>query len=99
MFRFTEKQMDVFWHQDITEDAKLVTLARLFQDVEEGEARVVVVEVGKTLIAAKGNEVIVSVRVKSLQLARHEVIVNPSCCASLIAKNAMKAPEWGACPN
>jgi hypothetical protein len=53
VFRFAEKKVDVLRHEDIAEDVELMTTARVFEDVEEDGAGVVVVEEGKPAVAAE----------------------------------------------
>jgi len=66
-----QQQMDVFRHEDVGVDVELVALPGAFQGFEEGDAGVVVVEVGKTFVTTEGDEVVVSEGVVSLETARH----------------------------
>lgn len=60
MFRFAQEKMDVLRHEDVAEEIEAVTLACLFEDVEEDGAGVVVVQEGKAVVATEGDEVVVT---------------------------------------
>ena len=70
-FGFAEEQMDVLRHEDVSVEKELVALAESLKDVEEGDAGVVVVEVGESVVATEGEEVVVAFGLVSLQTTRH----------------------------
>lgn len=74
---FGDEQVDVLGHQDVAEDAKLMSLTDGFENFEEGGSGCIGVEVGETLVATEGGEVMVALGLESLQVARHEGYLNP----------------------
>jgi hypothetical protein len=69
-------------HKDIAEELELVALAESLKDVEEGDAGVVVVEVGESVVATEGEEVVVAFGLVTLQTARHGVVGSESSYAN-----------------
>jgi hypothetical protein len=75
--RFGDKQVNVLGHEDVAEDVKLMSSSDAFEGLLKDDARVVVVEVRKPAITAKGDEVVAAFGLVALQSARHGVIVTP----------------------
>ncbi len=67
--------MNMLGHEYVAEDVELMTLTKLFEDVEKCGARVVVVEVRQALVAAKGDEVEMALGLITLKTARHRRMV------------------------
>jgi hypothetical protein len=58
-------------HEDVAEEVELVALAEPFERGEEGDAGVVVVQVGEPVVTTEGEEVVVAFGLVTLQTARH----------------------------
>jgi len=64
--------VDVLGHVDVSHDHEPVTLAGLFENVEEAVAAAGGAEKGQSLIAGAGDKVQVMRAVSAMQSARHE---------------------------
>ena len=71
--------MDVLGHEDIAEDIKLMPVPEALEGIEKDDTGVIVVEVGKTVIATEGDEVVVAEGVVALQTARHLGMIPDGC--------------------
>ena len=74
-FRLAEEQMHMLRHKDVAEELELVALAESLERGEEGDAGVVVVEVGEPVITTEGEEVVMAFGLVTLQTTRHRSIV------------------------
>jgi len=73
---FAEEKVDVFGHEDVAEDVELVPLPEALEGIENEGAGVVVVEIGKSVEATEGDEMIVTEGVITLEARRHGSRVN-----------------------
>ena len=58
-------------HKDVAEELELVALAEPLEDVEEGDAGVVVVEIGEPVVTTEGEEMQMAVGLVTLEAAGH----------------------------
>ena len=72
--------MDVFGHEDVTEDVETMTDTEFFESVFEGDAGAGVVEEWDPLVTTEGDEVIVAEGVVTLEAAWHRGYGSSGCC-------------------
>jgi hypothetical protein len=70
--RFGQQQMYMFRHDDIADDDKAITLARLFQDREESVPGARRTEEGQSPVAGTRNKVQVMRTVRAMQARGHD---------------------------
>lgn len=68
---FAEEKVDVLGHDDVAEDFESIALAGEFKGVEEGVSCGWGVEVGFSVVAAKGDEVVVALSLITLEVEGH----------------------------
>ena len=70
-FRFAEKKVDMLGHEDVAVYLEAVSLAELFECVQEDAAGVVVVQERLPVEAAESDEVVVACGLVTFQAAGH----------------------------
>jgi lysylphosphatidylglycerol synthetase-like protein (DUF2156 family) len=70
-FRLGDEEMNVLGHDDVAEDVKLMAVADFLEFFEEGGWSVVVVEVGETAVTTKGDEVVMTLGLVTLEVGGH----------------------------
>ena len=73
--RFAEEKVDVLGHDDVAEDVELIALASEFERIEEDISCGRGVEVGFAVVAAEGDEVVVTLLLVSYEAPRHKGIL------------------------
>jgi len=79
---FSDEQVDVFGHDHISHDNKLISAANLFEDFEEKISSGLRVQKATSLVTAEGNEMKISGAVVSSEVG-HIVMVRTGggeCC-------------------
>ena len=79
--RFTNQQMNVFGHDNVTCHHELIFLSGFFQDFQEKVTSRRGVQKGQSPIAGAGNEMPVALAVDAYQSFRHRLILYPTLCA------------------
>jgi hypothetical protein len=67
--------MDMLGHEYVAKDVELMALTELFEDIEECDARMVVVEIWQSTVAAESDEVEMALSLITLETARHRRMV------------------------
>jgi hypothetical protein len=70
-FWFAEEHVDVLGHEDIAVEKELVASAEGFEGVEEGDAGVIVIQVGEAVVTTEGEEVEMAFGLVSLETTGH----------------------------
>lgn len=71
----TQKQMDVFGHENVSEEVKLVPLSDAFEDVKEDSARRIGIQIRQAMMTTEGKEVVMAFGLVSLEMERHAHMV------------------------
>lgn len=69
----TQKQMDVFGHENVPEEVKLMPLPDAFKDVKEDSARRIGIQIRQAMMSTERNEVVMAFSPVSLGIERHAV--------------------------
>ena len=77
-------------HEDVAVYLEGVALAKTLEGLEEGDSRLVVVEIGTPVMAAEGDEVVVALRLVALEAAKHGF-------RAVVAGGERLSPEGGVC--
>jgi 4-aminobutyrate aminotransferase-like enzyme len=71
--RFAKEQMDVLWHDDVTQNNKAIATAHSIQDVQEEIAFARGAEKGLAAITTGGDKVQIARAVVTLKVSRHNL--------------------------
>jgi len=71
----TQKQMDVFGHENVSEEIELVPLPDVFEDVKEDSARMIGIQIRQAAMTTEGKEVVMAFVLVSLEIVRHARMV------------------------
>ena len=67
----TKKQMDMFGHENVSEQVKLVPLPDAFEDVKENCAGTIAIQVRQATMTTESEEVVMAFGLVSLEVERH----------------------------